>query len=368
MYSYYIVFIYIYCIYIYIYCIYIYIYILYLYIYCIYIYISIVLILYILYTYTLDIFTCYSRYIYIIFIYIYMYIYIRIWVVSKRSSSSSEGAKGMLTQQLTRCLRTRSFCLRAGIAYADAYAGLRTPGFCLPRSLVPPKWIRGFWTWLIWSSPRQQWKNSWLVKRFWSNTDHVSGLIPTSTSKQRRFPANRLRPGTWQDPVPMMFPNLSHIGWLREITWDIKDHQTGPATKTNVDEIAAWLSHFPCQSCYSPCSDTLLKRHFKGSFCIGSQLVLASHQFHLVARTWHLGAWTRNLGMWHQKWLPQDWFIMDGSWWFMMLQCKNCVTSGPTARNNFVTTKLSATTAKTHVQYSNHLGMNHNTQDTVNFK
>ena len=49
-----------------------------------------------------------------------------------------------------------------------------------------------------------------------------------------------------------------------------------------------------------------------------------------------------------------------------MLQCKNCVTSGPTARNNFVTTKLSATTAKTHVQYSNHLGMKHNTQYTVN--
>ena len=37
----------------------------------------------------------------------------------------------MLARQLTRCLRARSFSLRAGIAYADAYAGLRTPGFCL---------------------------------------------------------------------------------------------------------------------------------------------------------------------------------------------------------------------------------------------
>ena len=52
------------------------------------------------------------------------------WAVSKRYCSS-EGAKGMLARQLTRCLRARSFSLRAGIAYADAYAGLRTPGFCL---------------------------------------------------------------------------------------------------------------------------------------------------------------------------------------------------------------------------------------------
>ena len=50
--------------------------------------------------------------------------------MSKRFCSS-EGAKGMLARQLTRCLRARSFSLRAGIAYADAYAGLRTPGFCL---------------------------------------------------------------------------------------------------------------------------------------------------------------------------------------------------------------------------------------------
>ena len=44
----------------------------------------------------------------------------------------------MLTPQPTRCLRTRSFSLRAGIAYADAYAGLRTPGspgFCLHEVL-----------------------------------------------------------------------------------------------------------------------------------------------------------------------------------------------------------------------------------------
>ena len=218
-------YIYILYLYIYIYCIYIYIY----YRYCIYIYIYCTYIINIyIYTYILHIFHVIVT-IYIISIYIYS-----IWAVSKRSSSS-EGAKGMLTQQLTRCLRTRSFCLRPGIAYADAYAGLRTPGFCLPRSLVPPKWIRGFWTWLIWSSSRQQWKNSWLVNRFWSNTGHVSGLIPTSTSKQRRFPANRLRPGTWQDPVPMMFPNLSHIGWLREITWDIKGQKNRPG-----DENKRW--------------------------------------------------------------------------------------------------------------------------------
>ena len=29
----------------------------------------------------------------------------------------------MLTWQRTRCLRTHSFSLRAGMAYADAYAG-----------------------------------------------------------------------------------------------------------------------------------------------------------------------------------------------------------------------------------------------------
>jgi hypothetical protein len=37
----------------------------------------------------------------------------------------------MLTPQLTRCLRTHSLSLRAGIACADAYAGLCTPGFSL---------------------------------------------------------------------------------------------------------------------------------------------------------------------------------------------------------------------------------------------
>ena len=42
----------------------------------------------------------------------------------------------MLARQLTRCLRARSFSLRAGIAYADAYAGLRTPGFCLREVLI----------------------------------------------------------------------------------------------------------------------------------------------------------------------------------------------------------------------------------------
>ena len=56
--------------------------------------------------------------------------HVQLWAVSKRFCSS-EGAKGMLARQLTRCLRARSFSLRAGIAYADAYAGLRTPGFCL---------------------------------------------------------------------------------------------------------------------------------------------------------------------------------------------------------------------------------------------
>ena len=58
--------------------------------------------------------------------------HVQLWAVSKRFCSS-EGAKGMLARQLTRCLRARSlcWCLRAGIAYADAYAGLRTPGFCL---------------------------------------------------------------------------------------------------------------------------------------------------------------------------------------------------------------------------------------------
>ena len=46
------------------------------------------------------------------------------------------GAKEILTQQLTRCWRTGSFSLRSGIALADAYAGLRTPGFCLREVLI----------------------------------------------------------------------------------------------------------------------------------------------------------------------------------------------------------------------------------------
>ena len=53
-----------------------------------------------------------------------------------KRSCSSEGAKGMLTRQLTRFLRARSFSLRAGIAFADAYVGLRTPGFCLREVLI----------------------------------------------------------------------------------------------------------------------------------------------------------------------------------------------------------------------------------------
>ena len=57
------------------------------------------------------------------------------WAVFKRSCSS-EGAKGTLTRQLTRCLSARSFSLRAGKAYADAYAGLRTPGFCFREVLI----------------------------------------------------------------------------------------------------------------------------------------------------------------------------------------------------------------------------------------
>ena len=52
----------------------------------------------------------------------------------------------MLTPQPTRCLRTRSFSLRAGIANADAYAGLRTPGspgFCLREVLLLLKMNKG---------------------------------------------------------------------------------------------------------------------------------------------------------------------------------------------------------------------------------
>ena len=39
------------------------------------------------------------------------------WAVAKRSCLSG-GAKGMLTRQLTLCLRTHGFSLRTGIAYA----------------------------------------------------------------------------------------------------------------------------------------------------------------------------------------------------------------------------------------------------------
>lgn len=48
--------------------------------------------------------------------------------------------KGKAARQLTRCLCSHSFSLRTRIAYADAYAGLRTSGFCfhkVTRSLLP---------------------------------------------------------------------------------------------------------------------------------------------------------------------------------------------------------------------------------------
>ena len=47
--------------------------------------------------------------------------------IKLKRSCLSEGAKGMLTPELTPCLRAHTFSLRARIAYADAYAGLRTP-------------------------------------------------------------------------------------------------------------------------------------------------------------------------------------------------------------------------------------------------
>ena len=52
--------------------------------------------------------------------------------VSKRSCPC-EGPKGMRTKSLLT--RAPSLSVRAGIAYADVYAGLRTPGFCLHEVL-----------------------------------------------------------------------------------------------------------------------------------------------------------------------------------------------------------------------------------------
>ena len=57
------------------------------------------------------------------------------WAAAKRSCLSG-GAKAMLARSLVCSLRTHSFSLRAGIAYADAYAGLCTPGFCSRRVLI----------------------------------------------------------------------------------------------------------------------------------------------------------------------------------------------------------------------------------------
>ena len=80
---------------------------------------------------------------YIVYIYVYIYIcyYYSSYSVALfsakptifavfESSCLSEGAKGMLMRQLTRCLRKGSFGLRAGIVFGDAGAGIRTPGFC----------------------------------------------------------------------------------------------------------------------------------------------------------------------------------------------------------------------------------------------
>ena len=44
---------------------------------------------------------------------------------------------GLPTPELTRCLRAHILSLRAEIAYVDASAGLRTPGFAYTRSLLP---------------------------------------------------------------------------------------------------------------------------------------------------------------------------------------------------------------------------------------
>ena len=68
-----------------------------------------------------------------------------------KRSCLSGGAKGMLTWHLTHCLRTHSLSLHTGIAFADAHAGLCTPGFCLREDLIAPSWnwTTGFWTWLI---------------------------------------------------------------------------------------------------------------------------------------------------------------------------------------------------------------------------
>ena len=46
-----------------------------------------------------------------------------------KRSCFSDGAMGIM-RKLTRCLSAHKFGLRAGIAFAGADAGLRTPGSC----------------------------------------------------------------------------------------------------------------------------------------------------------------------------------------------------------------------------------------------
>ena len=58
--------------------------------------------------------------------------------ITETSELCSKGL--VLLNALRECLpgslRARSFSLREGIAYADAYAGLSTPGFGLRRVLI----------------------------------------------------------------------------------------------------------------------------------------------------------------------------------------------------------------------------------------
>ena len=47
---------------------------------------------------------------------------------------------------LTRCVNIHSFSLRAGIAYADAYASLHGPGFCFCEVLIAtPQQKMNYW-------------------------------------------------------------------------------------------------------------------------------------------------------------------------------------------------------------------------------
>ena len=74
-----------------------------------------------------------SLYIYIyIYIHNYIYTHTRTYKAMAKRSCLSGGAKGMLT----RCVHIHSFSLRAGIAYADAYASLHGPGFCFCEVLI----------------------------------------------------------------------------------------------------------------------------------------------------------------------------------------------------------------------------------------